>query len=121
MSLCIINEVTTLNITFYVAFAFIFDETFAIYEWIFEQFLKFYLHLNFSNFIFFDTDCEMSLINEIITVFSDANYALYLWHVNKNVLKNCKNSFDDQESWTTFFNDWHSVMYAAIEMKYEIA
>jgi hypothetical protein len=38
------------------------------------------------------TECEVSLINAISFIFSNAQHALCIWHVDKNVIKNCKSS-----------------------------
>ncbi len=42
MSLCIIIEVTTLNIIFYIAFAFLLSEIISSFEWILQQVLELY-------------------------------------------------------------------------------
>jgi transposase-like protein len=98
MPLCIIFGVTALNTTFYVAFAFISSEHSDSYMWILERILELYQELNIPNPIFIATDCEVGLINAISCVFPSAQHALCTWHVNKNVLKNCRPSFDDHES-----------------------
>ncbi len=119
MFLCIIIEVTALNIIFYIAFAFLSSEIISSFEGILQQVLELYQELNISNFIFIVTNCEISLINAISSIFSTIQHALCLWHVDKNVLKNCKRFFDDNESWKMFFDQWHKIMYVSIEMKFE--
>lgn len=58
-------------------------------------------------------------------------HVLCLWHVNKNVLTNCKPLFDIEEIWQEFYKDWHGVLYsttkpifkeklAKFQVKYEI-
>ncbi len=119
MLLCIIIKVTALNIIFYIAFAFLSSEIISSFEWILQQVLELYQELIILNLIFIITNCEISLINAISSIFSTIQHALCLWHVDKNVLKNCKRFFDDNESWKTFFDQWHKIMYVSIEMKFE--
>ncbi len=95
MSLCVIIKIIALNITFCVEFAFISNENSIIYKWILKQIIELYKELNMSNLIFFDTNCEFDWMNAIFAIFSDANYALCNWHVNKIVIQNCKKTFDD--------------------------
>lgn len=47
-------------------------------------------------------------------VFPSVNHFLCLWHICKNVLANCKRSFDT-EAWDTLFAAWKSVIYADSE------
>ncbi len=84
-----------------------------------KQIEKLYKQFNILNSFFFETDCEFSLINVIFLIFSNAQHALCTWHVDKNVVKNCKSSFDDEESWKIFYKHWHDVMYAEIETIYK--
>ncbi len=49
----------------------------------------------------------------------DSKHALYLWHMDKNVLTNCKSSFDTEETWKTFYDDWHKLLYASTEPVFE--
>ena len=35
--------------------------------------------------------------------------------MDKNVLANCKPSFDTEESWQAFYDNWHKVLYASTE------
>lgn len=49
----------------------------------------------------------------------DSEHALCLWHVDKNVLANCKSSFDTEEAWKAFYDDWHKVLHANTEPVFE--
>jgi hypothetical protein len=119
MSLCIISEVTTLNINFDVIFAFLFFETCDIYKWILNQLIELYENINYFNSMFIVIDCDDVLINVIKLTFSTIDHVLCFWYVNKNVLKNCRLVFDDVEFWIIFYNDWHKVMYVSLEVIYE--
>lgn len=46
-------------------------------------------------------------------------HILYLWHVNKNVFANCKSSFDTEETWKIFYDNWYKLLYASIEPIFE--
>lgn len=65
------------------------------------------------------TNCEEALIRALQAVFPSTKHALCLWHVDKNVLTNCKPSFDTEESWQAFYDDWHGVLYGATEPIFE--
>jgi hypothetical protein len=41
-----------------------------------------------------------------------------IWHINNNVLINCKKDFDTKKAWDEFFAAWKSVMYASSVVKY---
>jgi hypothetical protein len=119
MSLCVITKVTSLNHNFFVRFAFLFFEQQTNYNWVLKQLKKLYQSLRIMNLIVIVIDCEVVLINVIAIVFFNAQHVLCIWHVNKNVLKNCRSSFDDEESWTSFFKDWQKIMYAVSKTEYE--
>ena len=60
-------------------------------------------------------DMEIALINAIQRVFPTAHHALCLWLTDKNLLANCKLSFDTGEEWQKFYKDWHKVLFATTE------
>jgi hypothetical protein len=119
MSLCIIIEVTTLNISFYVVFVFLFFETCITFRWMLNQLVELYQNINISNSIFIVTNCDDVLINVIELIFLTVSHALCLWYVDKNVLKNCRLVFEDVEFWTTFYDHWHKMIYVSFETIYE--
>lgn len=119
MSLCMISKVISLNNNFYIVFAFLSSKITSSYEWILRQLMKLYKKLNIRNLIFVVIDCEVNLIKIILRIYLDVQYALCFWHVDKNVVKNCKDSFDDDETWKTFYDDWHQVMYVSLKVMYE--
>jgi hypothetical protein len=118
MSLCIITKVTSLNINFFVRCVFLFFEQQTNYNWVLKQLKKLYQSLRIMNLIVIVIHCEVVLINVIAIVFFNAQHVFCIWHVNKNVLKNCRSFFDDEESWTSFFKDWQKVMYAVSKIEY---
>ena len=61
------------------------------------------------------TDMERGLMTAIENEFPTTNHLLCLWHINKNVLTNCKRNFDTKEEWDTFFAEWNALIYAHSE------
>ncbi|KAH7857660.1 hypothetical protein Vadar_015139 [Vaccinium darrowii] len=57
------------------------------------------------------TDRELSLMNAIAKVFPCAKNMLCRWHIQKNVLANCKKHFDDAH-WKKFLATFAVIMYA---------
>ncbi len=119
MPLCIISGVTGLNTSFYIGFVFLSSETVADYIWVLTCLSQLYQELDIPNPNFDATDMEIALINAIQTVFPQASHALCLWHVDKNVLANCKGSFDTDEDWKKFYDDWHKVLFASTKTVFE--
>lgn len=67
------------------------------------------------------TDREMSLIQVIEQVFSATKHLLCIWHVNKNVLINCKSTFIFTEEWEEFYSNWNNVLQAKTVEAFEWA
>jgi hypothetical protein len=84
MPLLNIVGVTCTNTTFNAAFAFISNEVQESYEWALQNFKK------IVNPQVICTDREMALMNSIKAVFPQAKNVLCSWHINKNLLANCK-------------------------------
>lgn len=61
------------------------------------------------------TDNEKALLNAEQVVFPDANRILCRWHINKNITKNCKKWFHDEQAWTEVMQDWNSIYLAPNE------
>ena len=66
------------------------------------------------------TDCEKALIRALQDIIPFTKQIVCLWHVDKNVLINCKPLFDIQKSWQEFYNDWHGVLYSATEPIFKV-
>ncbi len=118
MSLMIIFDQIVLHKTFYVVFCFMTKEKQNDYVWVLQQLKHLYQKLKFSDLTIFVTDMKRELMNDRFLIFSDANHLLCTWHINNNVLINCKKSFFTKEAWEKFFSDWKTVMYAESEQEY---
>ena len=51
-------------------------------------------------------------MNVIAAQYPNVFHLLYIWHINKNVLKNCKPAFATEEDWEEFLGAWYRVVYA---------
>lgn len=50
--------------------------------------------------------------------FPEATHLLCLWHINKNVVSNCKILFS-ADDWIEFYSTWQKVLYANTEEIFE--
>ena len=119
MSLLIINDVTNLNIFFYVDFCFMKDENFSDYVWALEAMKELYesLQLQFSTVILSnDNKALASVITEIYDV-DQMNHELCIWHIEKNMLKHCKSRryFDINEKFEIFMRRFKNIIYVSTE------
>ncbi len=83
------------------------QKTIADYFWILNQLKAFYNQLKIFNSITIVIDMKRDLMQAINVIFSDTNYLLCLWHININVVVNCKRNFDINEAWNVFFSAWN--------------
>ncbi|XP_052208410.1 protein FAR-RED IMPAIRED RESPONSE 1-like [Diospyros lotus] len=109
--------VTSTELTFPVAFAFMDHEYEDNYTWAMERLQSLMGSNIFPRVVV--TDRELALINAIHKVFPNATTLLCRWHISKNVLANCKKFFDRKETWEKFILDWQLVMFASTENEYE--
>jgi hypothetical protein len=86
---------------------------------------KFDDHCDESEKRFVDTKfCFLALIfadlmSVIQSLFSQTNHLLCLWHINNNVLTNCKKSFSTKKEWNVFFLEWKTMIYASSKKEFE--
>lgn len=122
MSLCVINEVTAINTTFYAGFYFLINEDSEYYEWMLKIYKKFLEFMDVPDSIVFVTDSETDLLSAIPDIFPEAKQLLCFWHINKNVLSNCRSWFENNdEEWKAFYATWNTVLYAKTEESFEDA
>jgi hypothetical protein len=112
---------TAINTIFYVAFAFMSQEKLVNYTWVLLQLKNLYVKLSLSFPVVMATDCEKALANAIRLEFPQTSHVFCIWHINNNVLINCKKAFNSKEAWETFFGEWKAVMYANSEAEYNTA
>jgi transposase-like protein len=118
MSSLIISDHTCLYIIFYVAFCFITQKTIIDYSWVLKQLRALYVQLNIYHFYVIIIDMKKNLMKVINTIFSNANHFLCFWHININVLANCKRDFVDKNDWNAFFDSWKTIMCSSSEEEF---
>ncbi len=110
MLLLIIIKVIVLNIIFYVAFCFMKDENYNDYIWVMQTLKWLYNHLDlsYSETVLFNND--KMLTSALHHIFSDSeyhvNHALCMWHMNNNIIINCKKFFSINKLYDEFMKKW---------------
>ncbi|CAG8759442.1 2672_t:CDS:2 [Cetraspora pellucida] len=61
------------------------------------------------------TDRKLALMNALETFFSDSVNLLYVWHISKNILKNCRSQFpkdtnNEDNEWNDFLRRWNDII-----------
>jgi hypothetical protein len=108
MPLLNVVGVTATYHSFNAGFAFLREEKGEDYIWALDQFRKY----SGVNPTVISCDREMALMNAIQTVFPTSKNLLCIWHINKNILANCRKYFPStadgkQELWDKFLLDWN--------------
>ncbi len=101
MPLLTICEITFLNTTFIVSFAFIEKKTIKYYDWVLYQLNRLYISLGLSRPRIIAIDRDLALIKTIATRFptyltihsEETRHVLCLWHLHRNVAKSYKTFF----------------------------
>ncbi|XP_028098948.1 uncharacterized protein LOC114298553 [Camellia sinensis] len=109
--------VTSTEMTFSVAFAYLQYERVDNYAWVLAT-----LRDVMDGFVVptvIVTDRELALMNAIQKIFPSARHLLCRWHISKNVLTKCKKMFETQQKWEKFNHEWNSVVYSSSEIQYE--
>jgi hypothetical protein len=90
------------------------------YTWILNKLKTLYEEMKLFLSIIIVIDMKKNLMMTIRNIFSSSviSHMLCIWHINKNVLANCRKSFDSQEAWTTFFVMWKNVLYASSKKEF---
>lgn len=119
MSLVIITKQIAINIIFYVAFVFLAQKNEDSYEWILKQLKKFYqfIEIFFPSVII--TDCEAESISIMQIKYWEIDYLFCVWHINNNVLIQCRKKFDIMKIWQKFYNWWKTVIYVSTLKQYK--
>ena len=119
MPLCIITGITPMNTTYYVGFAFLATERVEDYRWILQCVRRLYEALDIPDPSVIITDADPAIIRAFSKECLLSSHLLCLWHLNKNVVVNCKKLFEDEKSWEEFYGSWYQVLYANKEGEFE--
>ncbi|KAL7233195.1 hypothetical protein ACSBR1_016929 [Camellia fascicularis] len=112
--------VTSTDMTFSVAFAYLQYEKEDNYTWALGL-LRSVMDENTLPSVIV-TDKELALMNAICTVFPETTNLLCRWHIGKNVLANCKKMFETKDKWEMFIMSWNMlVMSSSEESKFVVA
>jgi hypothetical protein len=103
------SHITWHHINFYVTFCFMQTKITTDYSWVLQQLRALYANLKLFNLIVIMTNIKKELMIVIDFNFANVNHLLCLWHINNNVMINCKKAFDTKEEWNIFFADWKKV------------
>ncbi|KAL6556543.1 hypothetical protein OROGR_005831 [Orobanche gracilis] len=109
MPLLEIVGITSFNTSFYSCFVFLRGEVYEDYEWALRVFSDM-LGDGVSPSVIV-TDREMALMKAIEVVFPNASNLLCVWHIEKNILSNCKPHFEKKEHWDEFLIAWNKIQY----------
>ncbi len=93
--------------TFNVGFTFLHAENEETYAWVLEQFSEVVIPKDLY------TDQKLALMNGITQVFLGYHNILCCWHINKNILANCKTRFSDVE-WQQFMERWNMLISSTL-------
>ncbi|KAG5565701.1 hypothetical protein RHGRI_001574 [Rhododendron griersonianum] len=119
MPLLDIIGVSSFNSSFYSCFAFLAKEGKGDYIWALQNFSKILGPTCHPSVIV--SDRELALMNAIRVVFPSTVNLLCVWHIEKNILANCKSYFETQDNWTTFLTTWNQVISSQDEQAFNEA
>lgn len=120
MPLLNICGVTGNNKTPQFALCFLSSEQEVDYDWALTQLRKCMVKYDIQEPKTMITDREIALITEIDILFPDSDHLLCRWHVNMNVVKNCKKHFATAEVWERFYSTWQVVLNSRTEAEYDV-
>ena len=67
------------------------------------------------------TDRDTGLIGAHYEIYPHIDHLLCVWHINKDIVANCKGKFDTKEDWDDFYAAWNLVVYAHTRAEFELA
>ncbi|XP_057488525.1 protein FAR1-RELATED SEQUENCE 2-like [Actinidia eriantha] len=108
--------VTSTEMTFSVAFAYLQHEQEDNYAWALGVLRSLMDECALPDVIV--SEREMDLMNAIDSVFPTTRHLLCRWHINKDVMAKCKKSFETEDKWDKFINQWNMVVLSSTEGEY---
>jgi hypothetical protein len=118
MSFLMISEQIELSKNFYVRFFFMSKEITSNYYWVLNQLKTVYAQMKMPKLTIIVTDMKKRLIVAMRIELSEVHHLFCTWHINSNILVNCKKSFDIKENWNKFFKNLKTIMYASSKTKF---
>jgi hypothetical protein len=131
MPLLNICAVTGSKKTIQIALCFLSGEKEGSYQWAMECLQELQEKMGISAPVLIVTDRETALMKALDSVFPESVHLLCTWHVNMNILANCRKHFPKDQlgetgtdvvhpMWAEFLKDWASLMDAATEAEYTL-
>ena len=111
-----IMGVTSTNLTFSVAFAYMDSEREDNYTWVLER-LRSVMDADVLPELIV-TDRDLALLNAIKRVFPTSSHLLCRWHISRNVLAQCKRLFETKKKWDKFIMSWNILVLSSTEDEY---
>lgn len=139
MPLAIMTGVTDLNTSFYASLCFLKGEDLEDYEWLIQSIKELYQELDIPLPLVWLSDGEANISKAIASrISSNAVHLLCIWHIERNIVDNCRKHLRETEAWNTFFQkaktadeaagtpatplgDWRKVQYAKTEDDFDLA
>ncbi|XP_024169848.1 protein FAR1-RELATED SEQUENCE 5-like [Rosa chinensis] len=109
--------VTSTELTFHAAFAYIHAEKEENYVWALSR-LKSVMNEDCLPSVIV-TDRELALMNAIRRVFPAAQHLLCRWHINRAVLGKCKKLVDNQVKFKKLMQAWNTLVFSDTIPDYE--
>ncbi|CAG8719531.1 4873_t:CDS:2 [Cetraspora pellucida] len=97
-------------------------ETEEDYKWALTCVLRLFDRVQMPGIVV--TDRELALINALSIVFPSSANLLCVWHISKNVLKNCKPLFpkemnnEESTEWQDFLSRWNDIVESETEKEF---
>src|SRR5690242_82069 len=107
---------TAFNTTFSACFVFMNSETELDYNWALTRVKRMYSPGSLPEVII--TDRELALMRAIEEVFAESRNLLCIWHIEKNILSNCRKHFANDSQWTSFLTAWSDVVKSKSQLQF---
>lgn len=119
MPLLVCTGLTPVYTSYFICGIFLKQETILSYTWALNR-IKDILHKCADGLpSVIVTDNEAALLAAVNVVFPQAIHILCKWHINTNVMKNCKKQFDDTETFDKMMRDWNCLCAASTEEAFD--
>ncbi|CAL5374942.1 unnamed protein product [Camellia sinensis] len=108
--------VTSTNMSFFVAFAYIQFEHVDNYIWVLNTLRSLMNDIALPELIV--TDKKLALMNAIDRVLTTSRHFLCRWQISRNILTKCKKMFETRDKREKFINSWNFLVLSSIEGEY---
>ena len=65
------------------------------------------------------SDRQQAFTNAVNVVFPATIHLLCVWHIEKNLMTNCRKHFDSKEEYDIFLSIWNKVVYSSTEAEFD--